>query len=199
MNIKKLTAIALSIAAAIIISLNLLSFAASCDNIRSEVLRLHIIANSDSPEDQSVKIAVRDALLQEGIKLFSGTIDAEQAEVLLVQNKAEIQDCINKVLRRHSMSYSANLALVYEYFDEREYEGFVMPAGKYKAVKITLGEGKGKNWWCVMFPPLCLPAATKSDSLEAVFNSEEIKIITKAPRYRIKFKLIEWIEEIRNR
>ena len=126
----------------------------ACAEVRTQVLRLHVIANSDSAADQNVKLLVRDALLCSGEALFSGSVTARDATEAITPRLAALEEQANAVLAENGMTYGAAAALVNEYFPTRTYENVTLPAGRYTALKIVLGEGKGQNWWCVMFPPL---------------------------------------------
>lgn len=173
------------------------SFGLDCRSIRDDVVRLHILANSDSEADQQVKLAVRDALLSSGKELFSGTVNKENAAEALEMQKQELTETANRVLRENGFNYEAKIYLAEEYFTTRTYENFTLPAGEYLALKVILGEGAGHNWWCVMFPPLCLPAATDNADLNAVFGEDEVTIIESSPKYEIRFKIVEIIESLK--
>lgn len=187
---------------AFLILFNISSFAHQCKEIRSNVIRLHVIANSDSDADQDVKLKVRDAILEAGSKIFDGTVTTENAIALITPELTELKNTADKILKINGMDYTARAELVTEYFDTRTYgEDVTLPAGKYLALKIVLGEGNGKNWWCVMFPSLCLPAAEKTDSqaIQSVFNDTQETIVKNKSRYEIRFKLIEYIEIIKSK
>ena len=171
-------------------------FGAECNSVRNDVLRLHILANSDSEADQAVKLLVRDALLESGSELFSGVADKETAAVILEKERDKIITVAESVLRENGFSYSVDVKLVTEYFTTRVYDDFTMPAGEYLALKIILGEGAGHNWWCVMFPPLCLPAATEKCDIDAFFSENGADIIESSPEYEIRFKIVEVFESL---
>lgn len=119
------------------------------------ILRLHVIANSDSGFDQRAKLAVRDAVLAFESSL-PAPADAEGAMELVLQNGEELQSAVDAVLAEYGCDYGAELRLGVYGFPERTYSGEVYPAGRYEALRIVLGSGKGHNWWCIMFPPLCI-------------------------------------------
>lgn len=170
---------------------------AAADNVRNECLRLHVLANSDSESDQSVKLLVRDALLAEGASFFSGNTDAREATQRINENIDYMEEVAERVLRENGFLYECEIEITEEYFETREYEGVKLPAGKYNACKVILGEGKGKNWWCVMFPPLCLPATVKnSEEVYAVFGENGGSLITEKGGYVMRFKIIEIVEEV---
>ncbi len=198
---KKIHRLEISVALGLVISMiiSIAGFGAECKNIREDVVRLHILANSDSEADQSVKLAVRDALLECGGEIFSGTLDKNNATIYLNKEKEKLTETANRVLKENGFNYSAKIYLVNEYFNTRVYESFTMPAGEYLALKVVLGNGEGKNWWCVMFPPLCLPAATEQTDINAVFGENGVKIIEGNGDYEIRFKIVEIIEKLINR
>lgn len=117
-----------------------------------DVLRLHILANSDSAEDQRVKLLVRDQI----IRSLPATDSAAETEAYLLSHGAEILALVESILHENGCDYGAQLMLgVYE-FPDRDYDGKLYPAGDYNALRILLGSGQGQNWWCVLFPPLCI-------------------------------------------
>lgn len=198
---RKIKILELSIAVGLVVSMifSVVGFGASCDDIRNSVLRLHILANSDSDADQAVKLVVRDELLKSGSELFSGDVSLENAAEYLDSNKNEIVAYINNILADNGFEYKADVCLVQEYFNTRTYDNFTLPAGEYLALKVILGNGNGHNWWCVMFPPLCLPAASDNTDMDLIFNKECTQIVNSSPDYEIRFKIIEIFERFRSR
>lgn len=196
---RKLHMAEISVAIALIVSFvfSVCSFGTECNKIRENVLRLHILANSDSIEDQNVKLLVRDALLESGGELFKGTVNTENAEIIINNNRNQMVEMINDILKSNGFNYKATVLLTDEYFETRRYENFTLPAGRYKAIKVVLGKGEGHNWWCVMFPPLCLPAASENAELDAVFTENETKIIKNENKYIIQFKIVELFERFK--
>lgn len=197
---KKIRMIEISVALGLVLTLlfSVVSFGLTCNNIRSEVVRLHILANSDSDIDQNIKLIVRDKLLQSGNELFSGNMAVETAYGILSDNRDTVEAYINNILIEEGFNYTSNVYLVKEYYPTRSYETFTLPAGEYLSLKIILGNGEGHNWWCVMFPPLCLPAASQNTDLNAVFNDECVEIIKYSDKYEIRFKIVEIFERIRS-
>ena len=196
-QIEKITA---SISAALVITffVSICSFGSECAEVRENVVRLHILANSDRESDQQVKLAVRDALLESGEELFSGSVNTENAAQALEHGREKLTAAADEILERNGKSYTSDVILTEEYFPTRSYEGFTMPAGKYLAVKVILGKGEGHNWWCVMYPPLCLPAATDRENAEAILGEDGVRLIS-SEGYEIRFKLIEIYENIKNK
>lgn len=175
--------------------LSILSFGASCGEIRQDVLRMHVIANSDSAEDQAVKLKVRDAVLEAGEDLFDGTLTAEGAEQVLDSDIERLQNAAQAVLTENGFDYGVRVEIGKDYFNTRTYDGDVtLPAGEYEAVRVILGEGKGQNWWCVMFPPMCLPAAEADTDISDVLNKNEEDVVKSDPKYEARFKIVELFE-----
>lgn len=201
---KKYSHLSIGIIAGVLFLLiyNISVFAYRCNEIRSDTIRLHVIANSDSKEDQALKLKVRDAVLAAGQDLFNGTVTKENAEEKINTKLSTIEKAANDTIRANGKDYTARAMLVTEYFDTRTYNNSVtLPAGKYLALKIVIGEGDGQNWWCVMFPSLCLPAAEKTDTeaIKSVYSEKEESIVTSSEKYEYRFKIIEIIEKIRNK
>jgi len=206
---KKIRMIEVSVALGLVFTLlfSVVSFGLSCNNIRDEVVRLHILANSDSDIDQHVKLVVRDKLLQSGNELFSGDMTAETAFSRLSDNKETIEAYINNILSEEGFDYCAEVCLVKEYYPTRAYESFTMPAGEYLSLKIILGNGEGHNWWCVMFPPLCFTDITKGeveenktlDEMKSVLTKKEFNTINNSKKnndIKVKFKIFEEIKAL---
>ena len=197
---KKRTARILSITLAMIISMlvsSLGSFAEDCSAIRGKVLRLHVLANSDSAEDQALKLKVRDRILSESGQLFSNSPDKQLAVEAAREHTELLENQAVSEIRQNGRDYPAKAEVVNMYFTTREYEGFMLPAGYYDALRITIGAGKGKNWWCMIFPPLCVSAATDKKVLSDVLTVKEADIVN-GKKYKMKFKAVEIIEKIKS-
>lgn len=197
----KLKAIDISVFAALIICIiATVSFENSCKGIREEILRLHIIANSDEDYDQELKLKVRDAVLLSGEAIFSGSEDIISAEGKIAEKTYLLKAAAEETIENLGYNYSVKIELARSYFPTRIYDELTLPAGYYKAVRIVIGEGKGKNWWCIMFPPLCLPAATSDREIISEYLSEkEMDIVTSNPKYEVRFWLVEKYYDIKNR
>lgn len=195
----KLKAIEISALIALIFTIiSTASFEKSCEGIRDKVLRLHVIAASDSVSDQSIKYAVRDELLRDGESIFRGSETLFDAEEKISSALPLLQKSAQDTLARLGCDYPVSVILGKAYFPTKEYGDVTLPAGYYNAVRVILGEGKGKNWWCVMFPPMCLPAAIKENpSLSDILSEKEEKIIKGKKRYEIKFWFVEKYYELR--
>ncbi len=167
------------------------------EHFAEPILRLHVVANSDSPGDQAVKLAVRDRVLAQTEALLEGQSDRTGAEAVLRRHLSEIRRCAGEILAAEGFSYGATAELGTEEFPTRSYESFSLPAGEYMALRVVLGDGQGKNWWCVVFPPLCTGGASLED---AGFSPRQIRLLTKdSPRYVIKFRTIELWETLRQK
>ena len=158
--------------------------------IYEDTVRLHILANSDSTEDQTLKLTLRDSILNKYGKTLSAFESVENAEEELSDKLSEIEDFSNSKIKELGYDYKTDVTLTNEWYDTRHYDNFSLPAGYYTSLKIVIGEGGGENWWCVMYPPLCLDAAVTKSSYS---ESEEL-LITK--KYNVKFKVLELISEI---
>ncbi|MBR4050905.1 MAG: stage II sporulation protein R [Clostridia bacterium] len=172
-------------------------FANTCENVRRDVLRLHVVADSDSETDQKLKLLVRDEVLKKGREIFDGTLTADEAERAITPKTAELKAAAENILRKNGCNNSVEITVGEEYFATRCYENFTMPAGVYTAVRVNIGSAKGKNWWCVMFPPLCLPAATAD--ADAFFTEDEMKVVSSSPKYEPRFKIVEIYESLKNK
>ncbi len=195
---KTITKVELSILIGLMIcfAFNISSFSNKCDNIREKMLRMHVIANSDSIEDQELKLKVRDAVLEKGKEIFDGSVTADEAEEKITPYIDLLEKTAQEVIFDEGFDYDVNVTVQNEYFKTRTYDNSVtLPAGYYNAVKVIIGEGEGKNWWCVMFPPLCLPAANAECEISDVLNNDENKIVSNGKKYKFKFKIVEIYEE----
>lgn len=187
--------IAIGIVTAVIFSI--CSFAKTSEEIRSDVLRLHVIANSDSSVDQNLKLRLRDYILEEGEDIFDGSVNVENAVEKIEPKLAELEKSAETFVKNAGFDYDVKITLSNEYFTTRTYESVTLPAGKYLALRVVIGSGEGHNWWCVMFPPMCVPAADKRDEIENVFTDKEIKLVESKPKYEPRFKVVEIYEQIR--
>lgn len=187
--------VAIGIVTAVIFSI--CSFAKTSEEIRSDVLRLHVIANSDSSVDQNLKLRLRDYILEEGEDIFDGSVNVENAVKKIEPKLAELENSAETFVKNAGFDYDVKITLSNEYFTTRTYESVTLPAGKYLALRVVIGSGEGHNWWCVMFPPMCVPAADKKDEIENVFTDKEIKLVESKPKYEPRFKVVEIYEQIR--
>lgn len=160
--------------------------------IYDTVIRLHVLANSNGDEDQAVKLLVRDAILAECSDLFSETKTTAEALTQIEAAASRMEQIADRVLAEQGFSYRAKAVFGSESYPTREYDGVVFPAGEYRSLRILLGEGDGQNWWCCLFPPLCMSASTAEESLDSVgLDTSSGKVFTKKT-YRFRLKLLEW-------
>lgn len=191
-------AVALVCALIFTIFLTLAGFEVGCNELRGNVLRLHILANSNSEADQSIKLEVRDAVLTASEKVFESAKSKEDALNLAKENVGLFKTAAEQKLKQLGVNQSVTVKVEKTYFNTREYENFTLPAGQYDAVRILLGKAEGKNWWCVMFPSMCIPAAADEHSLTEAVDEKSAEIAENAPKYEIRFKIVEWYESIIN-
>ncbi len=148
---------------------------AVAEDLSDNLVRIHVIANSDRAEDQNIKLLVRDYIIKEGNALADGK---ELTVSTVEQNKDTLMEGIHTILKEHGKSYAARVETGRFYFPMKRYENITLPQGEYDAVRIVLGEGKGANWWCVMYPPLCFTESTKGKATENL--SDAVSPITDA-------------------
>ena len=170
------------------------TFGADCGAVRADTLRRHIRANSDTDADQQLKLTVRDGVLQQFGAIFSTAQNKASATALAKEQLGAVQEAAAEIVAAAGKSYSVHASVQHMYFDTTVYDGFTLPAGYYDAVRIDLGEAKGHNWFCVMYPPLCLPAAVNDDALAGYTSAE--KSVVQSP-YKLKFALVEWLEKLK--
>lgn len=174
------------------------------EDIYDNVVRLHVIANSDSKEDQELKLKVRDAILEYAAPKLEGCASREEAEALFASSLAEIEDISKKVIAAEGYDYSVTAILGEEKYPTRNYGEISLPSGNYVSLRVKIESGEGQNWWCVLFPPLCTSLATdkKIDSkelcIEAGLTPAQYKLITDTDnvRYKLKFKFLETLAEL---
>lgn len=194
-TIKK---IRISLAAALIICIaaSLVNFEASCKDLRDNILRLHIIANSNSDADQALKLKIRDAVIECGAANLNNCEDLKDAVVTARQNEEKILNTALKVIKENGYDYPVKVEIGKEYFSTRVYDEFTLPAGYYDSVILKIGEAKGKNWWCIMYPSFCVKAAEFSD-FEKAAGQDGAKIALTPGKYQIRFKIIEYYETLK--
>lgn len=171
-------------------------FAAACGQLPRDVVRLHVVANSNGAEDQAVKLLVRDAVLEEAARWYQGAGSMEEASSQLCTHLQSIAGAARQVLGEQGVGYSATAQMTEMYFPTRDYGDFRLPAGRYRTLRVTLGEGAGKNWWCVVFPSLCLPAATREEALLTLPEGER-QVVEGGRDVQVKLKAVELWESLR--
>ena len=165
----------------------------TANEIRSETLRLHIIANSDSEKDQALKLKIRDAVLEATGELFAEVSGKTEAVAAAEYSSDDIRAIAEEVIAEEGFDYPVQVEVTEMWFETKNYENFSLPAGDYDAVRIIIGAGEGKNWWCVMYPAICVPGA--EESIEKY--EENLGFIT-GSGVEIRFKIIEWFEAIKH-
>lgn len=173
------------------------------EKIYESVVRLHVLANSDTEEDQKLKLKVRDAILSYVSPLVIDCPTRERAITVLNEELESIEKIAEEVVLKEGYDHSVDVTLMLEEYPTRNYEAMSFPSGEYVSLRVLIGEAKGQNWWCVLFPPLCLSAASDQIENEEAFiavglNSDQYKIITENDegKYYLRFKLLEVIEEL---
>lgn len=175
-------------------------FAAACGQLPRDVVRLHVVANSNGAEDQAVKLLVRDAVLEEAARWYQGAGSMEEASSQLCTHLQSIAGAARQVLGEQGVGYSATAQMTEMYFPTRDYGDFRLPAGRYRTLRVTLGEGAGKNWWCVVFPPLCTTAACdfQETAVSGGLGEEDLSLITEEDGgYVLRFRAVELWEGLR--
>lgn len=173
---------------------NFVTFADNCEDISNKVFRVHILANSDSIEDQNLKLEIRDLITTKYAPKITNCCSVDEIKCYLNgKNKEIIEDC-EEIIKSRGYDYTVTFEIINMFFTTRQYESYTLPAGNYDAIRIKIGTGNGKNWWCVMYPNLCLPSALDKESL-SLFTKEELDVITK-DSVKIKFKLYEIIKTL---
>ena len=167
-----------------------------CEEIRGSVLRLHVLANSDSQADQELKLKVRDRLLEVSRDMFSNASSKEEAESAAKSRLSLLQKAAEEVIRSEGYGYPVRVGLEKCYFGTRTYGDVTLPAGNYHALRVVIGEGAGHNWWCVMFPPLCISPAEGSAELSDVLSEDQMELV-ESDGYVMKFKCVEIYEELK--
>ena len=172
------------------------------DELADKVVRLHVLANSDSEEDQALKLRVRDAVLEQATAILEQSADRREAERRLRGQLLELERIAAKEISAEGYDYPVTVNLENTDFPTKEYDGFTLPAGEYLALRVIIGEGKGQNWWCVVFPPLCTAASADvpASALAVGFSEEEVSLITEENQgYVLKFKAVEWWETLKEK
>jgi stage II sporulation protein R len=188
----------LCLALVLTILVSFTGFTARCENIPNHVLRLHILANSDSSADQALKLKVRDRILQESAGMLDGVKSREDAEKVVSQNLEKIRGIAQQEVYKQGYRYPVKVELTNMYFTTRKYGNVTLPAGTYDALRITIGSGSGHNWWCVIFPALCLPAAEAPSKISDVLDQNETEMVCSEDQYVVKFKVVELYEQFRS-
>ena len=170
------------------------------DALERKMIRLHVIANSDTQADQTLKLQVRDRVLVQATAILEQARDMEDAEIQLTAALPAIEDAARAEMAERGYDYAVSVRLEQTEFPTKTYEGFALPSGSYLALRVVIGEGQGQNWWCVVFPPLCMTAASdlEETSIVAGLEKEDISLITgEEQNYVLKFRSLELWESLR--
>ncbi|MGL5087459.1 MAG: stage II sporulation protein R [Clostridium sp.] len=181
------------------------------EEIENEIIRFHVLANSDTEEDQGLKLKVRDEVINRMAKKLSGCNNIDEAREILYSSTEEVKAIASDVIKKNGYNYSVTIELARENFPDKMYGDTLFPQGNYEAFRILIGEASGQNWWCVMFPPLCFVDETKQainskdtkesieevikDSIDSTDSSENIgksKKNKSKPKEKVKFKSKIW-------
>ena len=171
------------------------------NQLNEQLIRLHVVANSDSEADQNIKLKVRDAVLESMKNDLSNIADVENARAYLLNNLPKIQKAANDTLKADGFEEEAVVKLCKETFDTLYYDTFTLPAGVYEALRITIGAGAGNNWWCVVFPSLCIPATSDEFADTAVgagFSESLSGALSGEQKYEVRFLLLDSLGKLEN-
>ena len=165
------------------------------------VLRLHVIANSNSEQDQTLKLDVRDGIIEITKELTANCDSLEQTSITVSENLSAIAEEAQRIVRSKGYNYDVEVRIGREEYPRKTYASLCFPAGEYLSLQVRIGDAAGQNWWCVLFPPLCLDAASESNEdafISVGFTPEQYKVITEtdSPKYKARFKLLEVIEDM---
>lgn len=193
--------IALMLAAALVLTSGAVALHTQSE-LADKVVRLHVLANSDSEEDQALKLKVRDAVLARTAEALEGTESREEACRRLTDILPVLEKTAKAVISANGYDYGVRAELAETAFPTKDYNGFSLPAGEYLALRVLIGEAAGQNWWCVVFPPLCTAAASDvpAVALDAGLTDREVALITEADEgYVLKFKSVELWQALKAR
>lgn len=169
--------------------------------LQEDLIRLHVVANSDSDYDQTVKLQVRDAITEYLNTAIEKLSDKHEVMHYLQSHLIEIEEVANQALEAANINDRANVTLKKEAFDARYYDTFKLPAGVYDSLRVEIGEGKGRNWWCVVFPSLCLPATGtgfQDTAVSAGFDETLTGTLSGNEKYEIRFFLLDCMGRLEN-
>ncbi len=183
--------------------LGILGISREQKQLQENLLRLHVVANSDSGEDQAVKLKVRDGVLNLLDSAMEGLTTLEEAKKYVTEHLPQIEEEANRILREAGSQMKAVATFALETFPTRVYDTFRLPAGVYESLRITIGQGQGHNWWCVLFPTLCIPATTEGfeETAEASGMSQELSrtLTQQTGYYDVRFRIMDLVGELRGK
>ncbi len=189
----KILRLAVILALVFALLISSVKFEAGCEELKENVLRLHIKANSNSVDDQELKLKVRDEILKVSASDFKTANNTNDALLIAEENINLFKKVADRVIKENGYSYSTRVKIEKTYFKTREYDNFTLPAGWYQALCIDIGEAKGENWWCVMYPAVCISASTDFKTL----GNNAQNVASGKQKYVFRFKIVEIFEEIK--
>lgn len=175
---------------------SVIPFQAECTTISDDVFRFHIMANSDSSEDQNLKLKVRNRVLDYTEELFNSAKSKNEAETLVQKNLQKICNVAQEEVYKNGYDYTVKAQTVNMYFTTRYYENYTMPSGMYDALRIIIGSGKGHNWWCVMYPSICVSVDEEKDKKAKDVLGDDGYDVVKNEKMQYKFKIVEIFEKV---
>ena len=180
------------------------------NDYKENLIRFHVLANSDSEEDQALKLKVRDKVISYLKPKLEDSESISQSEKIILNEKDKLMDICKETIKQNGYNYDVSINLGYSKFPTKQYSSVVLPAGEYTSLKIIIGKGQGKNWWCVMFPPLCFVDEQNNvidketdEKLKKVLTKDEYELIVEKDKkhinnLQIKFKIVEVFQKILN-
>ena len=168
--------------------------------IYDNTIRLHVLAASDGERDQALKLTVRDALLGEVAALTEEASDKDESQAILQENIPYLTQIAKETLENEGCTDSVEIVLTTEYYPTRDYDGLRLPAGEYTSMQVKIGAAEGKNWWCVLFPPVCTSSARAEEAMaQTGFSKSQIRLLTEDedPTYTVKFRVVEQFAKIK--
>lgn len=166
-------------------------------SVSDGIVRLHILADSDASEEQALKLKVRDAILEEYSSELAALTDIDEAKDYLFENLSDIEALAADVVAENGASHRVTVDFCREYYPTRAYDGFDLPAGEYTSLRILIGSGEGKNWFCMVYPPLCTASSESDEALLAAgFSESQVRLLTENEEgYTLRFKVVEALSE----
>ena len=164
-------------------------------SVYDECIRLHVLAASNDPREQADKLAVRDAILATWGSTLASATNREEAEAIARESLSQIRATAENILRARGSTHKVEVTLTEECYPTREYDGFTLPAGTYLSLRVLIGEAQGENWWCVLYPPLCLGTAIDG---EIPLDEDAWGLMTEngGGKYTVRFRILEWLEAL---
>lgn len=171
-------------------------------DLHENVLRLHVVANSDCNSDQEVKLEVKDKIVEMSSELFSNSQTIEQTKQIAQDSITQLTNVANGVIVENGYDYPVNISVKKLDFPTKQYDGFTMPSGVYTSLHVELGQAQGKNWWCVLYPSMCIPTAVQmgdsstGNCVDEKFSDKQEDMLKQPKKYKVKFALFEIYEMI---